>query len=345
MPLKAEVNGKIIISIDMSDDEWDGLKKAVRSNKTSVKLLCCGGSAYLRTSKLGIKHFVHKTKYECNWKPESISHLKIKEIIFKTCKEEGWDVEPEYSFNDWVADIFATNGDAKLAFEVQWSRQTPEETRIRQGKYRRDGIKGIWFFRYLPGSLIADETIPAFKISKKGDNYFVVIGCNEIRLESAVKNLLKGNVEFRKKLTLKKTQIADIYKFKMKCWKCKRETPVIGVYSSYVSRCGYELYDMDLSDDELGKAIAVLQKGGIKELADLAPIKKRYSRTADCYYWSNGCKWCGAIVGEWFLRNELLDFLYTEPKPILKIPFTLNKIKYEDEPHWCLKGDEGFCEI
>jgi len=346
MPFKAKVNGKTIISIEMGDDEWNELKKAVRSNKTSIKLFCCGGLAYPRMSKLGTKHFVHKTKHKCNWKPESVNHLKTKEIIFKACKEEGWNVEPEYNFNDWIADIFATSGNTRIAFEAQWSRQTDEETRIRQEKYRKDAVKGIWFFRYLPDSLIIDEKVPGFKLSKKDDNYFVTIGFNEIELSSAVKKILRGSVEFRKKLTYKRAQIAHIYKFEMECWKCGRTTPVIGVYSNYVACCGGEFDNMDLSDEDLGMAIASLQNRGVKELADLAPIKKRYSKTAGYSYWSNGCKWCGAMVGEWFLRGALLDFLYAEPIPILKAPFTLNeRIGFEDCPHWCLKGDEGFCEI
>ena len=346
MPFKAKVNGKTIISIDMSTDEWNELKKAVRSNKTSIKLFCCGGLAYSRMSKMGTKHFVHKTKYKCNWKPESVNHLKTKEIIFKACKEEGWNVEPEYGFNDWIADVFATKGNTKIALEAQWSRQTDEETRIRQEKYRKDGVKGIWFFRNLPRSLTADEDIPAFKLSKKDDNYFVMIGCSEIELSSAVKSLLRGGVEFRKKLAYKRAQIAHIYKFEMECWNCGRTTPVIGVYSNYVACCGGEFYSMDLSDEDLGMAIAALQNRGVKELADLAPIKKRYSKTMSYSYWSNGCKWCGAIVGEWFLRDALLDFVCIEQIPILKAPFTLNeRIEFEEYPHWCLKGDEGFCEI
>ena len=129
MPLKAKIEGKTVISIGLSDDEWDHLKEVAPFNKNSIKLLCCDSSPYLRISKLGTKHFVHKTKNSCNWKPESIDHLRLKEIIFNICKDEGWKVEPEYSFNDWIADIFATKGNLKLAFEIQWSRHTDEETK------------------------------------------------------------------------------------------------------------------------------------------------------------------------------------------------------------------------
>ncbi len=346
MPFKAKIDGETVISVDMTDEEWNELKKIVLSHKNTIELPCCGSLANPRVSKLKTKHFVHKAKTpSCNWKPESAEHLWVKEIIFKTCKEEGWYVEPEYSFNDWAADVFATDGNVKIAFEVQWSRQTEEETRRRQQNYKKDNIKGVWLFRHIPESLIAKREIPAFSLAKKDGGYSVKLGHNELELNFAVRQLLWGNVEFRGSIICKRNQLADVYKFEMECWRCKKKTPVIGVNSVYLSCCGYEFYNMSLSDEDLGIAIAALQKEGIKELAGLAPIKRRYSKTMGCPYWSNGCKWCGAIVGAWFLNHSTLDYLCTNPKaaPILKVPFILNARKSEVYPHWCLKGEEGFC--
>ncbi|MCK5660345.1 MAG: hypothetical protein KAH86_03225 [Methanosarcinales archaeon] len=91
--------------------------------------------------------------------------------------------------------------------------------------------------------------------------------------------------------------------------------------------------------------IASLQKKELTELSDLAQIKKRYSKTRSSFYYSNGCKFCDAIMGEKYLIDELSDFLYTNPRPILKVPFVLNEQELEDYEHWCIKGSEGFCEI
>lgn len=344
MPFKAKIDGKTVISIDMSDEEWNELKKNTRSKIISKELLCCGNIPYLRTSKLGTKHFVHKTKNNCNWKPESPNHLRAKEIIFKACKEEGWNVEPEYIFNDWIADIFATNGNIKIAFEIQWSRQSAEETIRRQSKYENDDVKGLWFFRYIPESLNQNEKIPAFTLSTKEGNFFVCIDhFQKIELSSFIKNFLNDNIKFRNNITPKRVQIANLHKFGMECWRCKRVTPVIAVHSDYVSLCGHELHSMSISDEDLGMEILKLQKHGFKQLTDLAPIKKRYSKTVGNSYWSNGCKWCGAIVGEWFLEDALLENLYENSHPILELPFNLSKLKSKDYPHWCLSSDDGFC--
>ena len=64
---------------------------------------------------------------------------------------------------------------------------------------------------------------------------------------------------------------------------------------------------------------------------------------------SNGCKEGDGIVDEWFLRDELLDYLGCDPDSFLEISFTIDKKSKddaywveEDYSHWCLKGDEGF---
>ena len=343
MPFKAKIMDKTYISIDLSNNEWNELKKIASSNRESIKLFCCDNLPYLRISKMGTKHFVHKTKNNCNWKPESPNHLKSKEIIFKACKEEGWKVEPEFYYNDWIADIFTTDGDKKIAFEVQWSRQTDEETIRRQQKYRKDGIIGIWFFRYIPETLIRNKEIPAFKLIKKENNYFIAVNSNEIELGSAVKHFLRGNIEFKEKLTEKRTQNVNIYKFNMECWKCKKATPVIAVNSFYISQCNCELYSMRLSDNDIGAEIAKIQVNGAKDFADIAPIKRRYSTEVGSSYWSNGCKWCGEIVGEHFLENESICHLY-EDVHVINMPFTLSETESDDYPHWCLNLGDGFCE-
>jgi len=120
MPFKANIDGITVISVDMSDEEWGALKKAVRSKEVTIWIPCCGNLGYPRTSKLGVKHFVHKKGHKCNnWRVDSLEHIQIKAVIYSTCKEEGWNTYVEYRFNDCIADVLATNGERKIVFEVQ----------------------------------------------------------------------------------------------------------------------------------------------------------------------------------------------------------------------------------
>ncbi len=59
MPLRAYINEQEIISIDLSDDEWNKLKADIKSKKSVLTLPCCGQEGYLRVSSKGLKHFVH----------------------------------------------------------------------------------------------------------------------------------------------------------------------------------------------------------------------------------------------------------------------------------------------
>ena len=211
MPLKGIINGRNIISIGMSNDEWNDLRVAVSYGQLSITLPCCGGLAYQRISTLGTKHFVHKSKCDYEWKPESADHVKMKEIIFNVCKEEGWNADPEHTFNDWIADVFASKGNKKVAFEVQCSLQSFNRTKERQAKYIQDGVKGNWVFKHFPASWDYNSKIITFEISKSSflhpqidDNYgqySVITNNGDINLSSVVKKLLKYENWSEKELT------------------------------------------------------------------------------------------------------------------------------------------------
>ena len=153
MPLRSLIDGKEVIAPLLDEDEWNRLKEAVRSKESVILLPCCQRSGFFRTSQLGTHHFVHKRKLDCDWKPETAEHLKIKSETVVACKNAGYGVSSEVSGSDWRADVLATKGSRKIAFEVQWSAQTLEETLDRQERYRRDGVRGCWLFRKIPNGL------------------------------------------------------------------------------------------------------------------------------------------------------------------------------------------------
>ena len=170
MPLRASIDGKDVIAPLLDDVEWKTLKKATSSGKKHVILPCCQKSGFLRTSPLGTKHFVHKRKLNCNWKPESKEHLKAKEVIAIACKNAGFEVSTEVSGSDWIADVLATDGQLKIAFEVQLSPQTSEITFERDAKYKRDGIECCWFFSKIPLELISTD-FRSFEIHQRLDRF------------------------------------------------------------------------------------------------------------------------------------------------------------------------------
>ena len=346
MPLKAKINNKIVISFDISENDWSRFKNASKSGEATIELLCCGREAYLRTSKLGTQHFVHKSKQKCDWKPESIEHLRAKEIIYKCCIEQGWRAEPEYCFEDCIADVYATHGRRKVAFEVQLTRQSEKDTVIRHEKYKKHGIRCVWFFKRIPGSLVSNKNLPAFELCRENNVFYVVISDRRRKFALVLHKLLNGEIKYRNKYTYKNNQIADIYKLYVKCENCGKETPVIGVHSFYMFHCGISGNKMYFDDEDLGCELAALQENGIKILSGIGPIKKRFSKIYKSSYWSNGCKWCGAIIEKHYLDNKSAGRFYKEQRPLMNVPFRLNKKKLNlyGCPHWCSGGDEGYCD-
>ena len=124
MPLRAQVDGRWLNAAILSDTEWQELK-----GSRSLRMPCCGMPAYGRTSRLGTRHFYHAPGSHCGAEGESAEHLAAKAEIARACNELGWEAFSEFAGNNWRADVYATRGRHRVAFEIQWSRQSIEVTR------------------------------------------------------------------------------------------------------------------------------------------------------------------------------------------------------------------------
>jgi hypothetical protein len=104
---------------------------------------------------------------------------------------------------DWRADVLASNGKTRIAFEVQWSRQTLD----RQQRYARDDIRCCWLFRFPPNELVAAYEPVSALAARKDLPVFALIGnendgclvqltgvCHPVR--TFVRALLEGQVKF-----------------------------------------------------------------------------------------------------------------------------------------------------
>lgn len=145
MPLKAIVEGKPVTGPDLSQEEWADLK--LRHTKgLPVFMACCGAPGHLRSSKSGTQHFYHAAETGCHYAGESGEHLAIKELVYRTCRSEGWETTAECTAPDrsWVSDVFATRDGRNIVFEIQISTISPMEMAVRDEKYRNAGIESYW---------------------------------------------------------------------------------------------------------------------------------------------------------------------------------------------------------
>lgn len=359
MPLRAYANEEEVISIDLNDEQWSELKQKLKNSFVSIKLPCCGQEGYLRKSKNGFKHFVHKHSSDnCNWQPESKEHLMAKSDIIEACRLCGWDAIPEFSENDWRADVLAVKKDLRIAFEVQWSRQSFEETKFRQEKFNKSNVRGCWFFKNAPKEMTtyseelkADNDLPAFKLGKSDEGeLFISVNNQFFPLRVFVEKLLNRQVQFRDAITSKVNQEVSIAIFDFTCWKCKKAQHCYTVTSDIYSNCGRSFnYRSSMWDDSdldknkgIVQAIESISRSNEGKKYKIGKVKNRYSKTIKGNYLSHGCYYCNALFGDFLLKEEKREALFYTDPDIFDCEVELDPIT-EDRPHWCISEDGHFC--
>jgi hypothetical protein len=360
MPLRAFIDNEEIISIDQTDEQWNDIKRRIKNKESSLTLPCCKQEGFLRKSSKGLKHFVHsKSDKTCDWKPESPEHLRAKIEIIEACKENGWKAIPEYSEKTWRADVLAIQNEKRIAFEVQWSRQTFEETKFRQDRYKESNVRGCWFFRTAPKelrnydeTLIADNEIPAFKIFKDEDsNITAQLKQTQLPLKSLVDSLLKRKLKFCEHIKLKPKQEVTIVFFETSCWKCHKPQHIWTVEQDLLTVCNQDFYVMGSmwDDDDIDKSPQIYK--AVKQFLltengkhlKIGQLKNRYSKTVHDSYLSHGCFYCDAIFGDYFLTSEKLEGQNAPESIRHKVEINLGKMETEGK-HWCYSENREFCE-
>ncbi len=357
MPLRAFLNGQEIISLEYSDSEWTELKDKIKKNNNQLTLPCCNQAGFLRTSIKGLKHFVHaKSGNVCDWKPETPEHLRSKIEIVKACHENDWKAIPEFSEKDWRADVLAIKNEMRIAFEVQWSKQTMEDTKFRQQRYKESNVRGCWFFRTLPkvskfdSSILVDKEIPSFEIHKDEIGEIMVNFTNDrIPLKDFVTKLLKRNIKHCEHYRLQPKQEVEIVIYETSCWKCKKLQHGFTVDQHLKTICNKDMYLMGSmwDGDDIDKHPVILS--AVKEIMKsekdikIGQVKRRYSKTIESSYLSNGCYYCDVIFGDFYLSSEKLDGLHDSNSRTFKRTLDLGIIKQEGQ-HWCHSTTNEFCE-
>jgi hypothetical protein len=198
MPLLALVDVLRTISTLPSDEEWQSLKVDVGAGRRSVVLPYCGLLGYLRTSKLGVRHFAHKSARDCSSHPsETGQHLLAQRLAVEAACAAGWQADPEVFGDDWVADVLAVRGGRKVTFEMQWTAQTQGEYVRRQARYAAAGIRCAWFTPHGRSVLPARHDPPVFRLAVADHIATVTFNGSDMPLADAVTALLTGRISYR----------------------------------------------------------------------------------------------------------------------------------------------------
>lgn len=358
MPLIALVDGVRTVSLDLSPADWDDLSARRKSSASTVLLIGCEQPGFLRRSKSGLQHFVHRAAGDCtSHEPETPEHRAAKSAAYRAVHDAGWDADVEVSSpagatSEWIADVMATRGNARVAIEIQWSRQDHAEFERRQARYAHDGVRAVWFARHtdhLPTA--ANQALPVFSLTKTDDDQFhTAIGPHPLPLADAVVALLTRAVQFREHLTARQQprRIVNLYPYG--CYRCGRECVIWhDTGEQFVSRCGTRVEEypgFSLWGEDRPEADAAT----IRHVRDTvrahpsmpapATLSKRYSRTADETYMAFSCPHCSALFGDWHVRRDLMAMAYDDPALVVTVPIqTFSK----DQTHWCFDQGSGHC--
>jgi hypothetical protein len=366
MPLRAIINGENIIAPFLSEDEWLRLKNRIKEQNLVVELPCCRQIAFLRTSKYGIQHFVHKERDNCTSAPETWQHLKAKQEIVLACKAAGYDAITEISGDGWRADTLATKGKQKIAFEVQWSPQNLAETEIRQQIYKNAEVRCCWFFKKMPvgNHHPPRRDLPMFQILIDEDEPSkVILDGKEFLLSDFVELLLRGKIRFCERITAKSMQSFEFKFIKIPCWKCGALYDVYRILSHFETDCGrsltYHNYlyntDSELNFEfhpEINAAIkAYLENAyaGKLRTLNLAKTTKYYQKTSRDQLDAFQCPHCEALLGHKYLMEVYCRKSEEENATVQIVFANPPSIREQDDyfgdlhGHWCYPDTGMFC--
>jgi hypothetical protein len=264
---------------------------------------------------------------------------------------------------DWRADVLATRGNIRIAFEVQWSRETLAETLARQERYARQGVRCCWFFRFPPRDMkrTGDEQLiegrqdlPLFLLQQ--DHHLtgrVYLNGRHHSLDRFVAALLAGEVQFRSTLRISRWQATTIYFYDAQCGNCAKASHVYCLDRPvYTSSCGlgaapcHRWYDSARAArrPEIQRAVwAFLQTDRGLRLR-VGAIKPRPGPVQGQEYPSFGCFYCDAPFNDyalWKLEEEARETARWAAghRVVVAAPAACTR----ERPHWCYPPNGDFC--
>lgn len=333
MPIRCSNGDTTELAYEHDVESW----KELRGRSRDLRFDCCDAGVVLKTSKLGTRYFAHKARGECSTAPETAEHLKAKSIICRALGIAGWSSIPEHRLDDpeglCIADVFGRRSPASttgIAFEVQWSPQTLDETRRRTERYHRHGLRTLWLMRQFDIPMSKD--VPAVRIAEEGEEfgvylpkvelvkermYFDWISPKELRdasnwercgsLEQFVIGVVSGRFKFGFPDEIEGFVTADARIGP--CWRCGRKLEIFcGATFTLPAADRAVRPSYYLSLEEIGDAKDSHLKGAIVSgvnrhlvASQGKPLTMRYSKTVGSSYLANSCGHCGALFGNFFL--------------------------------------------
>lgn len=352
MPLRCiEPIGHSLQSYDLTEDQWHHLQLENRRSR-HLRMPCCDAQVVLKRSSRGTKFFAHHARGPCTTAPETETHLHLKQLAVEAARASGWQVATEVSgatptHETWTADVLAEKGAHKVAIEIQWSGQTNDESMRRQQRYRDSSVRCLWLMRQ-PGFPISDE-LPAICIGGSLESGFSAVIPSWQRMTARDRSdpgrwhqvvtmpvFLKAVFDgrFRFGVPLNAGAVVSVHSGMIDCWRhpCTARTRIVTVI-----QVAFGPHDHQFTVSTLGEhpELLSLVQAMLPQDPSMSRIERRFSKTQERSYVSNGCCQCGALIGEHFEH----DAYYDEADVIARFPIRISEVWQAAIEHG---GDHGF---
>ena len=304
MPLRCfePESGEAVQAFDISPESWDALA-AENRRRGHLRMPCCSAQVSLRRSKLGTRYFAHRSAGTCTTAPETEAHLRLKQLVVEVSREHGWAAETEVagqipSGEPWRADVLAHRGSARVAVEIQWSSQTPDETRRRQERYAQSGVRGLWLFRQasfpveegLPAARLLGTPEPGFRASLPDlfERERQVLPMPEFLAAAFSRRLRFG-------LPLGVEARFVVHGARLTCGRCQARTQIL---KDLEVEAGPHRARLSVSNLGRRPGLWASIRPRLPSRFPSSSIRPRFGKTQALKQLSNGCSHCGAFVSE-----------------------------------------------
>jgi len=360
MPLTCVTKtGDVLLASNYDATSWRALAADNRNNKHLV-MPCCGRLAILKTSHLGTMFFAHIRREGSICPSESEEHLLAKDLVARAAIQAGWHAETEVALkpHGLVADVLATKGKRRIAFEIQWSRQKWEDTEKRHATYKKAGVRALWLFKQ--SDYPRSQEIPAFKLVRdKGNHTFQVWVWREghdyekvsmptqaVELQQFISGALSGKLRWMPALGLTVPVVGYIANFL-----CNKgyETPVLAALELDIGRTLAGHTNIKLSVESFkqhpelfrsAKVRELMEKNGLNLFFGESRLPVRFAKPFIRKYVYSRCSMCKETIEHWQLNGA-----DTQIDPSFELSLNLSEQLVHDLPRlksqierWWLDG-------
>ena len=354
MPVRAiRPDGSSVLAVDCSETQWAQVKADTKRER-GWRLPCCDSGVVAKTSHNGLAFFAHKSKGTCEWAEETAHHIRLKNLAVAAARAAGWEAQTEVrgrtgAGEEWVADVLAERGRARVAVEIQWSPQVEADLRARQSRYAAAGIRGLWLIRsptfpvcpevpavcvreVQPG--IYEALVPGNDWTKRRSIFLAEHWSYQMPAAELLAAAFSGRLRWG--IRLGEPLVCEVWASTTRCWKCKaKTTPVTEIL---VSLSGYPVSLDIYSFDKAPALLSAIVPPKLRSENLIGPLKPRYSKTEGRSYMSNGCVACDALQGRHYEHEYAGSATVRHRVDAVLDPVWASILSPRLERHWRVMG-------